>query len=532
MYSGHGAAYFQIRLVSDDSLVETIELIKMVTSRKSDTLINRETIGYKNPLTREMKEKSFGFRILDTIQIVSNNYSGTVGDYAIQSGVELTRTEFYKAIRLLQFTNNSSYYILYASRKDAYTQLEQPLMEVLIDCKAFDESGHVTTPDDDVYAGTNEYISNIAQMTITVTAKLLTDSPFLPSPPIPPELVSPTDGADSTYTITFEWEPVSGYTDYQIQIAYSNTQLTEYADKLNLFSTANKFKDEVVSDTEITYTADSDFDKPYVYWHVRVSPGGMWSEIWEVQPFEFGNCIYLNHSDTPKDYLNITNFKSVDSAVGYYFTSLTHLQICFRIKIPAGVTQATMFIANASNGGTTSSCFFLTLTYDGSTGYTIFFRVVNTVSNSMTITSNVLPYDEWITVAVRWDSSLSGGARLKMFVNDVDTGTVTSLGTMPSTTSATNDKQLVIGNRYDLGSTLYLKAYLDQIIFNMKSVNIETPLLTDTQMSNLHNSGKGRRVPVAYFKYDFNEYSGNAIDSGSGNKAINLTNTGGTYHAH
>ena len=67
MYSGHGAAYFEVRLVSDDSLVETIELIKSLYNSlstfdmKAIIVLKKKKrhIGDKNILNR-IKNLSLG----------------------------------------------------------------------------------------------------------------------------------------------------------------------------------------------------------------------------------------------------------------------------------------------------------------------------------------------------------------------------------------------------------------------------------------------------------------------------------------
>jgi hypothetical protein len=534
MYNGHGAAYFAVFLKTDlVTPVKEIYLHRMVVDRKSETLMQREVRERVNPFTKKIYQKSDGFRITDEISVINNNFVGDVGDYAILEGVAATQTEFYKAVELIKYANNSAYVIMYAEKNDARKSLSLPTKEVIIDCVGFTENGTITEIGSWTTTSVNEYISNLATITLRIRAVDLTNDPFLPSPPIPPTLLSPTDGADTTYTVTFEWEPVESYTGYDIQVAYSETQI---ADPDENFPTANMIHEETVTDTEITYTADADFDHFYLYWRVRVSPGGMWSDAWEILPFEFGNCIYLNHSDSPKDYLNIENFKASGDATGYWFTSLSKLQVGIRIKIPAGVTQATMIIANASNGATANACFTLTLTYQSGDGkYKAYFRVINGSggTNSLTVTSELLNYDEWITLVCRWNSAdYTGNDRIRMLVNDVDATDKSEVGTMPSTTSSVNNKSLQVGARYDLGSIYYLKAYLDQLIFNMVSLNVNTGVMTETQLENLHNAGAGRRYPHAYFKYDFNESSGNPADTGSGNKAITLTNTGGTYSAH
>jgi hypothetical protein len=536
MYNGHGAAYFAIYLASAPSTPEKeIYLHSMVVNRKSNTLLNRDVQEFTNPFTKKIYERSGGFRIDDEITVVSNNFTGSVQDYATLEGTESTQTEFYKAIELLKYANNSAYYIMYSEKNDArLPTLDLPSKEVLIECSAFSDEGSIQQLGSWTTTSVNDYISNLSYVTLRIRSLDLTTEPFLPSPPIPPVLVSPVTDSYSTFTVTFEWETVGSYDTYKIQIAYSETVP---ADPVALFKGGSLIYTDTVAALTKTYTSDTNFDHVYIYWRVCASPGGSYSAPWFIKPFEFKNCLRLgwtspNWVTTKEQTIALWNYTTHAFDTASEFGNTTgKIQMGGFFYIPplnaALRAVTTQFLITAVIGTSSSVGIAISLNYQAAgggllEGWNIRTRIsspdgtksigrltTTTPASEPTIRSGA-GLGEWHFIAAVYDLDLSGAERVKLIYDGNEVGEYYDTGSF--TTPNTANKIVQISGYWTTSARFF------GCVDHCFASGIGGTHLTLDQVKAMWHGGLGMRFPVTpQVILKFDETTGaEPINSGSG----------------
>jgi hypothetical protein len=102
------------------------------------------------------------------------------------------------------------------------------------------------------------------------------------------------------------------------------------------------------------------------------------------------------------------------------------------------------------------------------------------------------------------------------------------------TTNTNTDKQLVIGNHYDLAAASEFAGLIDHAFINPYStlggLNAQ---MTDDELLSCYNSLAGKNYPKAAYLYLMDETSGTVVnDTGSLGAGKDLTNTNATITDH